>query len=323
MIIVESFFVFITGLMVGSFLNVMALRLLREEDFVFERSKCLKCGEKIAWYDNIPLLSYLLLMGKCRHCGKHISIQYPIVELSTALMFLFIYLNWGFSLQTLFLIFLSANLIVITLTDLREKVIYDINSIPIIPLGLVYNFFNIGAEDMFVSAVIGAVAGAAFFEIFSKLGHLLAGEYAFGGGDTLLGAAFGAWFGWKLLIAILFISLLVQVIVGVPIIFYNMYKKREHKSIAAMVGLFIALAASFSVKYIAVKAELLLVLAVVLVIFSVAGVCIYTIFKRMREAQNHTFLPFGPPMVAAAFIVMFMGDPILQYLPYQHVFGSL
>jgi len=311
-----AIFIFITGLVIGSFLNVMALRLLSEENFVTERSKCPQCGEKIAWYDNIPVLSYLFLWARCRHCKAKIGLQYPVVELLTGALFVFIYLSWGLSLKTLFLMFLTANLIVITITDLKEKVIFDINSIPIIPLGLVYNFFSIGTEDMFMSAIIGAIVGAAFFEIFSRIGLLLAGEYAFGGGDTLLGAALGAWFGWKFLVVILVISLFIQVIIGVPLIFYNLHKNREYPSLLAMTGLLASLGISFASKYLVYAGRPGIAIIVTILVFALAGFCIYVIFKRMRETSSHTFLPFGPPLVVAGFIVMFFPDFIAGYIPF-------
>ena len=321
--------IFLIGLMIGSFLNVVALRLLRDEDFIFKRSKCFDCKKKIAWYDNIPILSFIFLKGKCRHCGARISFQYPAVELLTAVLFVSIYLNWALSLKTLFLLILTCNLIVITITDLREKVIFDINSMSLIPMGLIYNFFDIGNisqetvkflgisfNEVFISAVLGAILGAAFFEIFSRIGLLLSGEYAFGGGDTILGAALGAWFGWKLFLAILAISLIVQVIVGIPIIFHNMYKNKEYKSIFAMTGLFIALIMSFLGKFFLYTGNFFTAIAVILASFILTGVCVYIIFKRMRETQNYTFLPFGPPLVLAGFIIMFFSDNISPYLPF-------
>ncbi|OGI01084.1 MAG: hypothetical protein A2Y25_04920 [Candidatus Melainabacteria bacterium GWF2_37_15] len=313
---IYSIYFFVIGLIVGSFLNVMALRLLSGEDFVFERSKCPNCKAKIAWYDNIPILSYILLRAKCRQCGKGISIQYPIVELLTGLLFLFIYLNWGLSLKSVFLFVLTSLLIVITITDLKEEVIFDITSIPLIPLGLLYNFLNLGGENMLIPAIIGAIIGAAFFEIFSRIGMATVGQYAFGGGDTILGAALGAWFGWKFLIAILAMSVFFQAIYGIPIIFYNMYKRKDYASLWAMAGLLFAMVVSFFSKYLTYLGEPLVAIFVILMTFLLAGICVYIIFKKMRETQNHTMLPFGPPLVAAGFIVMFFGDYVSRYIPF-------
>lgn len=311
-----SIFIFLIGLAIGSFLNVMALRLLNDEDFMLERSKCPHCDGKIAWYDNIPVLSYLLLRGKCRRCAGKISIQYPTVELLTGVLFLLLWENWGASLKTFFFMFLTANLIVILITDLREKYIFDINSVPLIPLGLAYNFFCEGGQEMFISAVIGAIAGAAFFEIFSRLGLLLVGEYAFGGGDSILGAALGAWLGWKFLIAVLLISFIAQMLFGMPIILYNMYKHKEYKSLFAMGGLILSLILSASSRYLVLAGLPLVAVGIILASFVLAGACVYIVFKRMKEAHSYTFLPFGPPLIIAGFIVMFLPETVSAYLPF-------
>lgn len=321
--------VFILGLTIGSFLNVVAIRLLKEKDFIFDRSKCPKCEEKIAWYDNIPVLSFILLLGKCRHCKERISFQYPTVEIATALLFIAIYYYWGLSWKSVFLGFLTANLIVITLTDLKEKVIFDMNSIPIIPLGLIYNFFDIGNNslesvkylgisfnEVFISAVLGALLGAAFFEFFSRLGYVFSGEYAFGGGDTILGAALGAWFGWKAVVVILILSLLLQMVVGIPVIIHNLIKTKEYKSLTAMGGLLLSLVLSIIGRTLTYSGQFGLALTIIISAFIVGGISVFVIFSRLRETQNYTFLPFGPPLVLAGFIVMFAGDKLVSYLPF-------
>lgn len=319
----------VIGLTIGSFLNVVALRLLSEKDFIKGRSKCPKCENLIAWYDNIPVLSYILLLGKCRKCGEKISLQYPIVEIFTGGIFIATVSVFGFTIKTFFLLVLACNLIVMTITDLKEKYIFDINSIPLIPIGLVYNFFDIGNNsvgtlkvlginfnDVFISAIIGAVIGAAFFEIFSRIGLLLVGEYAFGAGDSLLGAALGAWFGWKLMIVILALSFLSQLVVGLPIISYNMYKSKDHQSLWAVGALFVAVGLTFLGRYYTAAGETFIALGVILLSFVVAGVSIFIILKNTRERQSHTFLPFGPALVIGGFLVMFFSGYFLSYLPF-------
>ncbi|NLF82451.1 MAG: prepilin peptidase [Candidatus Gastranaerophilales bacterium] len=327
--IIILIYVFIVGLVIGSFLNVVGLRLLKNEDFVFERSKCPKCGAKIAWYDNIPILSFVLLGGKCRNCKEGISFQYPLVEFATAALFTGVYYCWGFSLATLFLFFFVANLIVITITDWKEKLIYDINSVPLIPVGLVYNFFNIGGgstetvkylgitfNEVFISALLGALLGATFFEIFSRIGYVFSGEYAFGGGDTILGAAFGAWFGWKAFIIILVLSFLIQMVVGIPIMLSNLLKAKEHITLYAMGGLFMSLLLSIIGRICTYSAHFFIAVGAILCAFAIGIVSVIVIFKRMRETQNYTFLPFGPPLVLAALIYLFAGNNLEITLPF-------
>lgn len=319
------------GLCIGSFLNVVALRLLSDESFVFPPSKCPKCKNAIAWYDNIPVISYLLLRAKCRHCKSHISIQYPLVELSTALLFIAIVNSFGLSLKTLFLLILTSCLIVITITDLREKLIYDLTSIPLIPLGLIYNFFdlsNSGAgivtiplhgigvtltlNDVFISALIGAIVGGAFFEIFSRLGLLFVGQYAFGGGDSIIGAALGAWFGWKMVLIILALSFIFQLFIGLPIILFNMYKDKDHKSIIFTSILVFSVFIPYLGRMTGITNNLYGALFITLLAFTCAGIGVYVILKRTRERQSFTFIPFGPALVFGGFIVMFWGQKILS-----------
>lgn len=136
----DSFLIlsFIAGAIIGSFLNVMGLRLLREEDFIKKPSYCYSCEHRLSWLDMIPLLSFVLLRGKCRYCQAKLSFQYWAIELLTASLFALTYYYFGMTLQTLLLMYLFANLIVILITDFREQYIFDINSIGLIPCGLLF-----------------------------------------------------------------------------------------------------------------------------------------------------------------------------------------
>ncbi|MFA6989475.1 MAG: prepilin peptidase [Candidatus Gastranaerophilaceae bacterium] len=328
--------IFIVGLIFGSFFNVVALRLLWGESIVLPPSKCPKCGYKLKWYDNIPLISYILLLkGKCRNCKEKISIQYPIVELITGLLFLGVFLIGGFSLKTLFLWILTGCLIVMTITDLKEKVIFDITSIPLIPIGLIYTFFNIAhstlgqtiiplpiigmnliLNSIFIYALIGAVAGVVFFEVISGFSYLILKERAFGEGDTIIAAALGAWFGWKALIAIILISFILQLIIGIPLIIYNMNKDKDYKSLFATIillsSVFIPLLARFS----GLANTFLGAVLSTLLSFGIAIYAVVVILTRAKERQSFTFLPFGPALVLGGFMVMFYGDLILKNLPF-------
>lgn len=323
----------VIGLAFGSFLNVVALRLLSGESIAFPGSKCPKCQNQLAWYDNLPVLSYLLLMGKCRHCKMPISIQYPLVEIFTALSFIGVFIFYGFSLKTLFLFVLCFALIVITITDLKEKSVFDITSMPLIPLGLLYNFFDIGnthsqvmhiplagmnytlsLNEVFISAIIGAIIGAAFFEIFSRLGLVLVGQYAFGGGDTVIGAALGAWFGWKMIIVILALSFVFQLIVGIPIILLNMCKDKDYKSMIFTLVLLSSLFVPKIGQYMGITTTFAGALFILILAFGFAISGMIVILKRARERQSFTFLPFGPALVFGGFIVMFQGQQVLKYI---------
>lgn len=321
----------ITGLLIGSFLNVVALRLLSEESIVFPNSKCPKCSKPIKWYDNIPVLSYILLGGKCRNCKEKISIQYPIVEATTGLLFLAIFLIGGFTLKTISLWILVSALIVITLTDLKEQVIFDITSIPLIPLGLIYNFFDIGhsglgtrvihlaginssitLNEAFISALIAAIFGALFFEIISRIGVLMVGQRAFGEGDSIIAAALGAWFGWPMIAAIIIMSFIFQVIIGIPVILHNMYKDKDFKSLGFTCLLLFSVFIPLIGRSLSLTDTLTGALSVTILSFLCAGIGVYVILNKAKERQSFTFLPFGPALVAGGLVVMFWGDLVIS-----------
>src|SRR5262249_55880731 len=156
------------------------LRFLSDEPITTPPSHCPKCKEPIRPSDNIPVVSYMLLGGKCRHCKAHISIQYPLIELATGLLFCLTVWTFGISWTSLFLLFLMANLVVIFITDLRESLIFQINSLSLVPAGLLFNLLMLGpiktttawdlgavvlhVPDALISAVIGIVISIVFFE---------------------------------------------------------------------------------------------------------------------------------------------------------------
>src|SRR5262249_13843560 len=162
----------------------------------------------IAPQDNIPVISYILLGGRCRHCKESISIQYPLVELATGGLFTVLVATFGVSWQTLFLMFLIANLIVIFVTDWRESLIFQINSLSLIPAGLIYNAFNLGhlpgvtPIDMgvmtlsiphaLVGSILGILLPLVFFEGMILLSNAVFGTEGFGHGDTHLMMGVGA-----------------------------------------------------------------------------------------------------------------------------------
>jgi len=134
--------VFFLGAIVGSFLNVCIYRLPKRESIVSPPSHCPHCGKPIRFYDNIPIVSYLLLGGKCRHCKKHISFRYPVVEGLSGLLSLALFMKYGLTVQALLLFLFSAALIIITFIDLDYQIIPDSISIPGIFFGIGASFLN-------------------------------------------------------------------------------------------------------------------------------------------------------------------------------------
>ncbi len=206
------FFSFILGLVMGSFLNVCIYRLPEGKSIIFPPSHCPYCQHKIKWYDNIPLLSFILLRGRCRYCHKPISWQYPLVEFISGLLTLFAYQKWGISLNTLFyLIFLYA-LIVVSFIDLKWQIIPDVISLPGILLGLTASFFlPLSFKDAFLGVLLGG--GILFLVAYGY--YLLTKKEGMGGGDIKLLAMIGAFLGWQAIPLVLFIASLTGSITGI------------------------------------------------------------------------------------------------------------
>lgn len=130
----------LVGLCLGSFYNVVILRSLSNESIVFPPSKCPKCGNKLYFWHNIPVLSYILLRGKCYFCKEKISIQYPLIEITTMVLFVLVYLKFGISWTTLFMLFYVSGFLIMTVTDLKEQIVDCNIAIAICTVALLYAF---------------------------------------------------------------------------------------------------------------------------------------------------------------------------------------
>ena len=317
-------FIFIIGLSIGSFLNVVILRSLSEESIVFPASKCPKCQNPLKWWHNIPVISYICLGGKCAFCKEKISIQYPIIELVTGIIFTLLFLKFGFSIQTLYAWIISAVLVVIAGTDIKEKVVFDLHTYILMGLGLLSSIVltilaliavNKGANipnltwinNPITMSIFGALLGAIIMEIFARLGYLVAGTRAFGEGDTLIAAGLGAIFGWQSLIIALILSVIIQVIIFLPIFVRGMVVNKEWKTLISFVSFVIYAITFYTLQNMKlINSDNFLVYTVGAFVLAVLGIvtCIF-IFKDLREnPNNRTYLPFGPAMVIAGFILL-------------------
>lgn len=321
--------VFITGLCIGSFLNVVILRTLSEESIVFPASKCPKCQTPLKWWHNIPVLSYILLRGKCAFCKEPISIQYPIIELITGIIYTILFMKFGVSFDTLFAWIFAALLIVIAGTDIKEKVVYDVHTYTLIGFGLlyavvvtataIYQIHVAGTPIEFSKyillnnplsiSILGAIEGALILEICARAGYLVAGTRAFGEGDTFIAAGLGALFGWRTLLVVLALSVLIQVVLFLPIFVKGLIQNKDFKTLISFV-LFCAYAITFySLQHFRIiTPENIITYTIGALILAALGItsCIF-IFKGLREKpENRTYLPFGPAMVAAAFIALIL-----------------
>ncbi len=301
---VLAVYIFILGLCIGSFLNVVILRGLAEEEIVKTPSKCPKCGHKLNWYNNIPVLSYVFLLGKCQFCKAKISPQYPIVELITGLMFFAIYWQFGLSFKTLFGVIFASLAIVMSVCDLKEKVIIDWHGYLLIIFGLIYSFLN---DVGILWSILGAIIGFIVFELISRIGYLFSESRLFGDGDSIIFAGLGAYFGLLALPKMFITAVLAQTLITIPLFIFNKLKNKDYKGFALYSTLAILLIA-FGILYkfnIYSKNYALLALSPILIGLLVCAFLILRSVKN-KKAEDLTFLPFGPALVVSGLIMLFL-----------------
>ncbi len=209
------FLVFSLGACIGSFLNVVILRLpLRDESIIFPASHCPVCKKTIHWFDNIPLLSYFLfLRGRCRACGTHISMQYPLVELCMGLLSLALLKKFGLSYEFVFYFVFAAALLAVIFIDLQHQIIPDVISLPGIVIGFVGAFFN--STLSWQQSGLGILLGGGILYAIAFGYFLLTKREGMGGGDIKLLGMIGAFLGWQSLLFVLFASSVIGSIVGI------------------------------------------------------------------------------------------------------------
>jgi leader peptidase (prepilin peptidase) / N-methyltransferase len=228
---------FLFGLVVGSFLNVCILRIPENKSIVLPASSCTKCGKPIAPYDNIPVLSWLILGGKCRNCKTKISVMYPAVELLTGLLFLACYFVFGLTVDAFKWAAFSALLVVLTITDLRERMLPDAVNFFGVGAGLLFSFFTKPTDGTalsianrwfdfpppqpvlsFADAVLGALVGSGLLWVVAEGYFRLRGREGMGLGDVKMMAAVGVFLGLKRTLMTVLAGSLLGSVIGIVLI---------------------------------------------------------------------------------------------------------
>jgi leader peptidase (prepilin peptidase)/N-methyltransferase len=194
----------ICGLTAGSFLNVIIYRVPRGLSIVKPRSRCPRCGKRISWHENVPILSYLMLRGLCRGCGAPIPARYPLVEASGAALAVVAVLNYGFTIHAAFAYAFLMALLAITLIDWDFRIIPDCLSIPFLLVGLLWSLVNPGLT--IARSALGALAGGGGLYAIGALYKRARKTEGMGGGDVKLMAMIGAFVGIKLVIPVVLIA---------------------------------------------------------------------------------------------------------------------
>jgi leader peptidase (prepilin peptidase) / N-methyltransferase len=229
------------GLLVGSFLNVVIYRLpkIMERQWALEcaemsgtaspaaepfnlmvpRSRCSSCGHVIAWYENIPVLSYLFLKGQCSVCGEKFGVRYPLVELATGALFFFCAWRWGLSWTALAWSGFSAALVALAMIDWDTTLLPDDITLPLLWAGLILAALGWNPMTSLSNALWGVIAGYLSLWLVFWAFKLVTGKEGMGYGDFKLFAALGAWFGWSALVPIILMASVIGALVGIAMKF--------------------------------------------------------------------------------------------------------
>jgi len=296
-VLIAGIFFFLFGIVIGSFLNVCITRIPEDLSIVSPGSRCPKCGTGIKFYDNVPVFAWIWLRAKCRTCGAPISVMYPLVELATGLLFVAAFLEYGITQATVKWLFFTCLIIVLTITDLRVRLLPDLVTWPGFAAGLVLSAF--------------VPPGGGFGQALSwRLLHHRLQPYAVGLVDAILGAAFGAFLLWGFAAG------------------YKLLSKHEGMGLGdvkmmAMVGAFVGLRGTFQI--LLFGSLIGSVIGVFALLAQVVGVWESELAKRARRrglqmdgglrlriARKYG-LPFGTFLGIGALAVIYLG-PMLEWL---------
>jgi len=205
------------GAVLGSFGNVLIYRLPREQSLIKPASRCPHCGHHVRAFDNIPVISYLILRGRCRDCGEPIAIRYPLIELASGLLFLGAAINFGWSLATLFYGLLLVALLVLSIIDIEEEWLPWVITFPMTAIGLLGS--ALGATLPFIDSLIGGAAGLAFFGFVALFGLIVKRE-TMGGGDIVFGLMAGTFLGWEMTFFMIFLACFLGLVVNFHLVVF-------------------------------------------------------------------------------------------------------
>jgi leader peptidase (prepilin peptidase) / N-methyltransferase len=222
---IPYFIVFLFGAVIGSFLNVCIYRLPREESVAWPASHCPTCRKPIAWYDNIPIVSYLVLRGRCRACQSPISIRYPLVETANAIGYVGVFWMFGFTAIACAYAALVSALVVVTGTDLSHTMIPDAVTLPGIVVGLLCAALILPISVM--ESLTGILVGGGLLWFLAWISPYVFGKEGMGGGDIKLMAMVGAFIGWQPVLLAIMIGSFLGSMIGGTLMISGVISRRE------------------------------------------------------------------------------------------------
>ena len=308
-------YIFIFGLIFGSFFNVVILRPFSNESIVLPPSKCPKCNHKLAWYDNIPLFSFLILRAKCRYCKEPISWQYPLVELLTGIMFVCTYLKFGFTWECLFTIIVLSFFIIMSGTDFKGQCVYTIHFVPFIVICIIYGIIKAAPTGNYLDPALGLLIGTLLMELYARSGYLFKYEdRVCGDGDSYIVAGIGAFLGLASTLVSLVLAVIIQALWSFPMIIIKFIRNKKYSQILTMF-VFIFIVVSFCIidRLGGFESFIIYITYVLLMCAYAMKVCTELV-ESTKLKEGGISLPFGPAIFLGAALMIFFGDAIIETL---------
>lgn len=314
--------IFVFGLMIGSFLNVVIYRLPLDQSIAWPGSRCPHCQTPLTAWENLPVLSWLALRARCKTCREPISWRYPAIELATGLLFLFVYQQFGASWQTAFLLVLVALCIVTFWIDIDHMVILDVITLPGVVLGLIYSAV---VTHQFWFSLSALLYGVAVLLFINSVTRLFIGQDGIGGGDFTLVAMLGAWLGLQQTLLALGMAMLAGAAMGLVILFGRWLVARRWQpfALAGAVGLvvFAGFGSILTLPESPASFPGLLwgahlsapMRAAVGCFAAMLGASAGWLYMRTAQDEGYLEMPFGPALVLGGLGSLFWGVPLLNW----------
>lgn len=292
--------IFILGLIMGSFYNVIIFRTLSGESIINPPSKCPKCDTRLLWWQKIPVFSYLYLKGKCYFCKSDIDIMYPTVEFLSGMLFVFDFIKFGFSLKFLFSIVVLSTFLILAGMDIQSNKISVKYTILALIAAVLFNYNNLA------DSVLGAIIGFGIFYVLKKISLNIFEKEVFGDGDIYLLSALGAFVGILHLVITLVIALIFQFIFCLPAFVKNILVSKQYKIFYYSAWFIISYILFFMARIYVFNTNIFAKIFIFLnIIVSMFLVCKY-LFSKIKKSEIALVEPFSPAIFLSLFLFLFL-----------------
>lgn len=294
----EIVFLVIMGLCWGSFLNVLYVRTLSGESIIMPPSKCPKCGHTLYWWQNIPIISFLILKGKCYFCNRTISIRYPIIEAVGVIIFLFAFMKNVSLFDAISVIFILSMFLVLSMTDKDCQKISVPQTIVIMAAGLLFNRYDI------FSSVAGGLVGAGLILLFILLGDKYFNKKTFGLGDIWLVGALGAVVGLDRLVLYLFYTLILLFVTVLPNYITNLIRTEQRETLRYLMYFTITCLFLYVLRNISFYGSKAIFIGVLGVLLFISSKLVINIVKSLETTENVSHCPLAPAVAISCLLFL-------------------